>query len=299
MMKKPAYSALAAAVIALLVGCSNNNEPAHTTQDSSPPKVNYPYSTDTPLTTPTLFEEQALALDQMYIWSFSFSPDGQTIYLQLGNQGSQYDIYESKYVNGAWQTPKKPAFTQELNSPRNGDVFVTPDGSQIFLVSNDDLYVADRTTTGVGKPKKLKGPVNTANSEYLPSVASNGNLYFEGVRRPEGPGQGDLYVSLLEDGEYREVKPLGETINTTGMEESPYIAPDESFLIFIRDSRMMISYQKDGEWAEPEIMLGDDLSMKYSPYVTPDQKYLFYTSSAGGRQRIYQVDFQSALPAKK
>ncbi|UJF33358.1 TolB family protein [Paenibacillus hexagrammi] len=145
----------------------------------------------------------------------------------------------------------------------------------------------------MGEPSPLGAPVNSSYQEWLPSVATNGNLYFQS-NRPGGAGQIDLYVSKWRDGKYTEPESLGTGINTSENDESPYIAPDESYLIFARGgSTLYISLRQEDKWSTPQPLKlpGDTGTIKYSPYVSPDNKYLFYTSNKEGTADIYQIDF--------
>ena len=79
-------------------------------------------------------------------------------------------------------------------------------------------------------------------------------------------------------------------MNPLILDYTPYIAPDESYLLFCSNIQnpeqkrchIYISYKnEDGEWGEPV-----DLSMKVNfklksskfPYVSPDCKYVFFSS---------------------
>ena len=82
---------------------------------------------------------------------------------------------------------------------------------------------------------------------------------------------------------------------------TPYISPDESYLIFSskrKDSRafndLYISFkQKDGGWSIP-INMGDKInngSHVRFPNVSPDGKYLFFTRDNGDRRDdVYWMD---------
>jgi len=101
-----------------------------------------------------------------------------------------------------------------------------------------------------------------------------------------------------------------------GREYCPFIAPDESFLIFSRDCRrfdsegktiggdkkLMISYRNsDGTWLEA-IDMGPLFANTRFPSVSPDGKYLFFTKfTEGSREDFYWVDAKiiKALMPKK
>ncbi len=107
---------------------------------------------------------------------------------------------------------------------------------------------------------------------------------------------------------------LGETINSSTNEIEPYIAPDESFVIFAAAGRpdskgaldLYISHQKDGKWSKPE-NLGEPINSSgwdFSPKISPDGKYFLFASNRGfadkapGEEvdlsRVDQEDSQSA-----
>jgi hypothetical protein len=99
----------------------------------------------------------------------------------------------------------------------------------------------------------------------------------------------DLYRSRLVNGRYQEPENLGDAINTQFDEFEPYIAPDESFLIFMAGGRpdglggfdLFISYNRNGKWTKarnlgaPINSVADELS----PKITPDGKYFFWAST--------------------
>jgi tetratricopeptide (TPR) repeat protein len=95
-------------------------------------------------------------------------------------------------------------------------------------------------------------------------------------------------VSRCVDREYQEAERLPWPINTDFIEYDPYVAPDESFLIFGSDrpggfgnSDNYICFRKeDGSWTHP-INLGRPLnssSWDLCANGSPDGKYFFFTS---------------------
>ena len=118
------------------------------------------------------------------------------------------------------------------------------------------------------------------------SESKNGTLYFSSTR--QGARGIDLYTSKLENGKYIKAENLGEPINSNSTDECPYIAPDESFLIFnswrynpkFLGNNLYISYKNnDGTWSDlkdlGESVNSNDLDIY--PYITPDGKYFMFT----------------------
>jgi hypothetical protein len=138
--------------------------------------------------------------------------------------------------------------------------------------------------------------INAFDLHWMFSVTRDGTIYFAS---PSGKslGQNDIYRSRLIGGEYAEPENLGPVINTPGIDHTPYIAPDESYLIYSSsgespnpmDLRFRISYRKtDGSWTAP-VDPGDKVNAVRSglcPVVTPDGRFMFFI----GAGDIHWVD---------
>jgi Tol biopolymer transport system component len=114
------------------------------------------------------------------------------------------------------------------------------------------------------------------------------SLIFLSTTGQEDFGRGDIYYSKLVNGEYTKPVNLGSTINSQGLDHCPYIAPDESYLIFSRmdntGAGFYISFRnKDGQWQQPARLDGELEGV--CPTVSPDGKYFFYSSDG-----IYWMD---------
>jgi hypothetical protein len=122
--------------------------------------------------------------------------------------------------------------------------------------------------------------------EYAHSNSKKGTIYFSSRRL----GSFDIFSANWVDHKFQRPKLLENGINTSGYEDGPFIAPDESYLIFesqrpegIEGSiDLFICFkQKDGRWSHPKNM-GPKINTKYSERfarVSPDGKYLFFGSN--------------------
>ena len=119
------------------------------------------------------------------------------------------------------------------------------------------------------------------------TASSKGTYFFDEFKRDF---TGSIRYSRLVDGKYEEPKLLSKKING-GKSFHPFIAPDESYLIFdgkreggYGSSDLYISYrQKDGSWGEA-INLGDKINTgawEAGASVTPDGKYFFFNRNMG------------------
>jgi len=254
-----------------------------------------PYDSSTPLREPTLFVRDIVSTgdDESHP---AFTPDGRTLYFLKNTPTFDFwTIVVSRFQDDRWQEPQVAPFSG-LTS--DADPFVTRDGSKLFFISTRrapgkttddlDLWVVERSGTDWGEPQRLPEPVNSPGSEWFPTVADDGTLYF-GSDREGGLGETDLYRCRLVNGRYGAPEPLGSPVNSSADEVEPCIAPDQSFLIFAAAGRpgargtfdLYLSEARDGGWSEPVALGGgvNSPAWDFSPRLTPDGKYLFFTSS--------------------
>lgn len=239
--------------------------------------------------------------------------DGDSLFLftrsSPGTEGLiYYPIYIMALKDGEWTEPYLGAFH---NKPCDQNLPIIPDGKTLYFGSRRSLdgrgespkgfniWVVRRIVDGFSHPKMLDPPVNSDEYDICPSAAKNGTLYFFS-ERGGGFGRADIYRSRLIDGKYTEVENIGELVNTKNDEIDPFIAADESYLIYC--SKTLDGYgghdlyitfrKKDGSWTEPVNMGPEINSSAYDwiPYVTSDGKYFFFTSDRSGDFDIYWVD---------
>ena len=256
-----------------------------------------PYASRTPLNQPTIFGAGIISTGD-YDTHPAFTTDGRTLYfLRSTPNFNLWTILVSRFVKGRWSTPEVAPFSGQYS---DADPFITPDGSRLYFISNRpdaarttpnlDIWAVEKTGDTWGEPKNLGAPINSAGSEWYPTLSANGTMYF-GSDREGGKGRTDIYRSRLVNGKYDAAENLGPAINTQFNEFEPLIAPDESFLIFMGGGRadgrggfdLYISYNRNGEWSKPE-NLGDQINSvgnEYSPTISPDGKYFFWGSTRG------------------
>jgi Tol biopolymer transport system component len=259
-------------------------------------KAQYP----TPTSESTIFAPNIISTGDYEVCP-TFSPDGRTFYFVKSTPDANFwTIVLSRFENGKWTEPEIAPFSGQYS---DADEFITADGKRMFFISRRpvspdispnaagklDIWVMDKTAGGDwGEPKNLGRPVNSEGSEFFPTLSKDGTLYF-GSGRKGGKGGIDLYRSRLVNDKYQEPENLGDAINTTFDEFEPFIAPDESFLIFMAAGRpdglggfdLYISYNRHGKWTKAQ-NLGPPINSpadELSPKITPDGKYFFWASA--------------------
>jgi hypothetical protein len=226
----------------------------------------------------------------------AFTPDGKEFFYVLW--GTPHGvILHLREVNGHWTKPEVAPFSGRYQ----GEFTMSPDGNTIVFSSNspftergmpqDNYYswIVKRTENGWGKPKPFGPLINSTESfAGCPTIADNGNLYFFSDRAG-GKGNDDIWMSKCVSGNYAKPVNLGDSINTVDFDLDPFIAPDESYIIFARIDKdrtgnfdLFISFKKkDGTWIRAENM-GEKINSngsEFCPTVSPDGKYFFFTSN--------------------
>lgn len=225
-----------------------------------------------------------------------FSPDLKEIYFERMHMTHRFStIVTFNRVGGKWQEEVASFSGKQMDS----SPFVSWDNKKLFYCSNRpiridqdrqdfDIWFVNRIEGGWSEPMHMGGLINTERVDVNPCVTRNGNLYFAS-NRDGGKGGHDIYMSLCIDGEYQSPVNLGNPINSSDFESSPYVAPDESYMIINvfagrqsqRKSGLYISFKDEtGVWGDP-LFMGDSINMdKPSMFasVSPDGKYLFFTS---------------------
>jgi Tol biopolymer transport system component len=214
----------------------------------------------------------------------TFMPGGNTVYLADNNT-----IFFSKLVNGKWTKPKTASFSGQWN---DWDPFISPDGKRLVFVSNRPLegmpqdkpqknsqlwYAEHLSGDKWSKPRHLDAPVNLDGfNDYAPSISSSGTLCFCSRGRDGHKGMGAYYTKWLGD-HYDKPKLLA--LNGDNDLFDPFIAPDESYIIFASNSNLYFSYHHGNEWT-PGQKLGPQVNngnTNGGPSVSPDGKMLYYS----------------------
>ncbi len=249
-----------------------------------------------PTPEPVIFGEGIISIGD-YESHADFSVGGDTVMFVKSNPDvTKWTICYSIFKNGKWSRPDVAPFSGQY---MDADPFFTPDGKTLYFISNRpltvggevkqdmDIWKIEKTKSGWGEPVRLSDVINSSASEYYPTIASNGTMYF-GSRRAGGKGNSDIYKSVLVNGEYTTPVNVGDGVNTEGSEFEPFIAPDESYMIFmaarpddLQFADLYVSYNREGVWTKAEKMKEplNSSATEFSPKVTKDGKYFFFASA--------------------
>lgn len=252
--------------------------------------------------TPKIFAPGIISTD-MSEGSSGFAHNG-TVFVFQRFIDRKCHTYIMRLKNNQWSPPALIPFWKQLI--HNGDFVLSPDDRTMFYqvkteISgrlDSDIWKVELPGREWGARSRLPAPINTSYDESFASQASDGTLYFFS-RRPGGVGQSDLYIAQCKNGVYADPINL-KVLNTQYHEWDPYIAPDQTYLIFCSakpggfgQDDLYISFKNtENQWGDP-IHLDRRFNSPRSenrPYITHDGKYFFFTSYRRGNRDIYWVD---------
>jgi hypothetical protein len=242
------------------------------------------------------YHSDYLITDKFFIFKRSGSGMGSTVWVTWLKDGQWTRLQKTSHPGKPWYLNYPFAETGQI-------IYFSWRGSLGNVSSSYDLnlWLVKKTQNGWSQPDKLKAPVNTSSHDTWPGVTSDRTVYFFSGREG-GYGKSDIYRTPFENGSHARVENLGDIINTKYSEVDPFVAGDESYLIFCSNKPggmgkldMYVAFRcANGSWRQP-VNMGvavNSSGNEERPYVTPDGKYFFFTSNRRGKLDIYWINVQ-------
>ena len=200
-----------------------------------------------------------------------------------------------------------------------GAISISPDGQLLFFTAcqrqdglgSCDIYWSWKMGTNWSEPRNLGPAVNSAAWESQPSFSSDGKTLYFASKRTGGKGSSDIWkTELLPNGDWTVPVNLGDSVNTSGEEQNPFIHPDDQTLYFASKGHkgmggLDLFYTRknaNGSWNTP-VNLGypintcaDEITLIVNS--TGDVAYISSDKLGGkGRQDIYSFPlYKEAQP---
>ena len=277
------------------------------------------YGQSFPTDIPQEFASGIISTDQHEHSYPTLSLDGKECYWSMINKPlgeTLQKIMCARFDDGKWTSPQLASFSSPY-----------VDGGPVFSFDNQHLYfyskrpfeslsdavnvantanvanrekpriwvvdrVADNVVGGIikewGEPRLAFGEKHADLIQFSFSFTKSGTFYYLGILNGVKNNMG-IYRIRQNDGIFGNPELLPPQINSSHQDWIPFIAPDESYLIFssdrpgsIGDFDLYISFHsEDGDdelWSEP-VNLGPTINTGGSerfPGLTPDEKAFFF-----------------------
>lgn len=224
--------------------------------------------------------------------------DEQTlVFTALKPEGDE-DLMTATFNGETWSPPVSLATS--INTPENeGTPTLSADGRTLVFTAcqgrkgfgSCDLYVSHKTGSDWSNPENLGSTVNTRFYESQPALSADGRRLYFVSDRPGGKGRRDIWRSDLgKDGNWTEPVNLGEPVNTSFNEASPFIHPNGQSLFFASEGHiglggydLFVADSGASGWSVPA-------NLGYPINTSDDQASLFV--SANGMRAYYSFEEQ-------
>lgn len=248
----------------------------HSNAEGEQPVITGPYLGQTPPgTTPQVFAPGLIATPG---WEYGvfFAPGMKELYWLrevTTDTEAQQQFVMFQEENGIWH--------ERVLGDRRGTPTLSTDGTLMFFGRS----YKELTKDGWSEPKRL-GPA-FEDIRIMRVTASNGGT----IVIDEAKTDSVLRYARRENGEWSSPQPLPKEINTGEWNAHPFIAPDESYIIWdgqrdsdVRNADLFISFKDaNGKWGEA-IKFDDTINTsasEFAAFVTPDGQYLFFNRNMG------------------
>jgi Tol biopolymer transport system component len=190
----------------------------------------------------------------------SFTENGNKVFF-ISNRpnGSSYGVWTSTRTQNGWSTPTP------VNIPYNPSL---GNGWRVSAASDETLYLqmVDNTTNtdfdiyevkhinGVySAPERLNENINSSYMDLNAFIDPEENYIIFASARPGGFGSTDLYISSREtDGSWKVAINMGEPVNSSASENSPFVSADGLYLFF--NSDRIQQYDRNPYWVDAQVL---------------------------------------------
>lgn len=216
----------------------------------------------------------------------ALSSDGKKLYFAsnrpLDNNSAEpkdYDIWyvERKNLKSPWSVAKNlgsPVNSQDdefyPSIAKNGNIYFTSgrEGSK----GKEDIFFSKLENGKYSEPISIDGEANTENYEFNAFVSPDEDfIIFTSIRKGEGSGRGDLYLSFKGTNNKWTKAKLLDSINSSSLDYCPFLDIINHKLYFTSLRSTIQNYYP--------------IKLSYSDILR------MYNKEPNGMSRLYQVDF--------
>ncbi|MBM3430782.1 MAG: hypothetical protein FJX99_07360 [Bacteroidetes bacterium] len=246
--------------------------------------------------------------------------DGALYFIRTFDEDSKYGPNDQNI----WVSEKEGELTysrgesvKKINNKFNNCIVgFSSDESKIYLLNayggkkdlKKGICYSVKKGNNWSKPKEIKIPeLDIEGQFYGFHINKEENVIIISYSGPNTKGEEDLYYSELVDGKWTSPKSMGEAINSSGFEISPFLSENSDTLFFASngfggEGDADIFYSIRGgkswdDWSEP-VNLGSKInSPKFDAYFTMSGKFFYWSSNRDAeRSDIYYSTFLNIPP---
>jgi hypothetical protein len=248
--------------------------------------------------TPEIFAPGIVSSPGATEYGIAFTPDGKEFYFNRNGVG----VMVCTWNDSGWTIPVKAPF---LKKYLGGAVHIMYDGQRLLMNRFPGVHELKEGETG-GIWALHKTDDGWDNPEFLiawsmrATSTLDSTIYTTDISgREEGKDNGIIAKYVHSDSGYQRAADPDGVVNTENREAHPFIAPDESYIIFDstrpggkgKSDLYICFHLSDGSWSQAfNSELINTVESDWCPTVSPDGKYFFFTRNATGNGDIYWVD---------
>jgi WD40-like Beta Propeller Repeat len=251
------------------------------------------------------------------------SPDGKSLYflrvncdVNLGGKTAGSDIWVSEFntTTNEWGRPKNSGNVFN-DKGHNALVGISTDGKTIYQINTSagrkirGVYFS-RLADGKWSPPILEPIAFLETEEYFGMyVSPDMKTIIASMKREDGSGEEDLYVSRKNGQKWTEPVNLGTSINSIGYEISPFLSADTKRLYFASNghrglggSDIFYSDRLDESWTlwSAPVNLGSVINTEgFDAYFTIADGVAWFSSSNGISSDIYKANIRKPQDPRK
>lgn len=260
--------------------------------------VNFkPFRIDSPVSTSTLEYFPVLTADSRMLFFTRMDNDKGFMFENVYVAFKTETGWNEAYSLGA---PINTNENEALNS-------ISPDGRTIYLTMCNrqgnfgtcDIYTADRTGNRWSRPRNMGATINSRSWDGHPTISADGKTLIFSSTRSGGYGGQDLWMSQKDsDGNWKTPVNLGEHINTSGDEKTPFLHFDNQTLYFTSDGLPGIGGEDifksrlvDGKWQKP-VNLGYPINSVFDDsgfFVTASGDTAFFATNRFDNKKVENI----------
>lgn len=226
--------------------------------------------------------------DETLIVFTSRRPDGNLNQDVFEDNFPYEEIFIAKMDNDRWE--KATNISDIINTPFfESSLTISDNGQELYIYLDEnrgDVYFSEKINSDLwSKPVPIPGEVNTGNKETSVALSPDGNIMFFASDRVGSAGGLDIfYATRDKKGNWMNVVNLGNTINTRGDDDFPFMESDGKTLYFSStghegmggyDIYKTVYDSANQTWIKP-------VNIGY-PINTPDDDISFITTQDGER----------------